>query len=78
LFFLEDANDPKKYCETATIVADPRTFDDRPDPTCPNISALTKNGIEVGAEDQVRPCGHPRPLREHIAGAIDSDVLQSE
>src|SRR4029079_18459750 len=78
LSLVERPDYPQKYRETATIVADTWTFDDRAAASQPDSDLFAKHRIEMSTEDQVRPGRGPAPLAKHVARAVDADVLQSE
>jgi hypothetical protein len=73
---LQSSDYAKKYRETATIIADPWTFQDGAGPRRLDADFLAKNGIEVGAEDEVRICRETWSLAEHVSGTVNPNVLR--
>jgi len=74
---LQSSDYAKKYRETATIIADPGTFQDGAGPRRLDADFLAKNGIEVGAEDEVRICRETWSLAEHVSGTVDPNVFEA-
>src|SRR5262249_32095207 len=74
----QGADYAKKYRKTATIVADHRTFQYGASARSFHIHFLSKNGIEVRAEDQMRVRSQARTLGDYISGTVDSGLLEAE
>ncbi len=73
---LHGANDGEQGGETATIVADARTFEGVADARDVDIGLGGKDGVEVGGDDEVRVRSGARSVAEDIACLVDTDVGQ--
>ena len=74
--FVQRPCDRKQIGKASAIVADAWPAKDVPVPPYLDVGAARKHGVEVRADDDVRPRVGARPLANDVALGVDADVLQ--
>ncbi len=63
--------------EAACVVADAGPLQHRAGARHAHVGALGKHGVDVRADDDVRPRRPPAPHAQHVAGGVDAHVAEA-
>ena len=70
------ADDAEQNGKAAAVVADAGPLDDRAGARRLDVGLFGKDGVEMGAEHEVRRGCEAGALAEHVPDAVDPHVLQ--